>query len=158
MHYFIMYGSDSTRLQVLYAHNHKVKDRDMTEMTKRMGRPSKAPTPGELAPLSVRITATLKEKVQAAADGNGRSISAEVESRLEDSFKKDEVEAVMKEVRTIREQTKLQVEEIKEQLTTWDVKAIMNAMMQDPELKRLAGKRPVGNIPFAIKRTKRREG
>ena len=129
-------------------------------MEKRMGRPPKPPTPGELAPLSVRITATLKEKVQAAADGNGRSISAEVESRLEDSFKKDEVEAVMKEVRTIREQTKLQVEEIKEQLTTWDVKAIMNAMMQDPKLKRsapLTGKRPIGNIP-AIKRTKRREG
>ena len=88
-------------------------------MAKRMGRPSKPPTPGELAPLSVRITAALKEKVQAAADGNGRSISAEVESRFEESFKKDEVEAVMKEVRTIREQTKLQVEEIKEQLTTW---------------------------------------
>ena len=136
-------------------------------MEKRMGRPPKPPTPGELAPLSVRITAKLKEQVQAAADGNGRSISAEVESRLEDSFKKDEVEAVMKEVRTIREQTKLQVEEIKEQLTTWQalgssrVKAKMDKIMQDQKLQRLApvtGKRPFGTIPPAIKRTKRREG
>ena len=73
----------------------------------------------------------------------------------------------MKEVRTIREQTKLQVEEIKEQLTTWQalgssrVKANMNKIMQDPKLQRLApvtGKRRFGTIPTAIKRTKRREG
>ena len=71
-------------------------------MAKRMGRPSKPPTPGELAPLSVRITATLKERLQAAAEGNGRSISAEVESRLEDSFNKEEALAAIEELRTTR--------------------------------------------------------
>ena len=67
-----------------------------------MGRPPKPPTPGELAPLSVRITAALKARLQAVADEAGRSISAEVESRLEDSFNKAEAEAMMKEVREIR--------------------------------------------------------
>jgi hypothetical protein len=53
---------------------------------RRAGRPTKSPIPGRLAPLSVRITATLKAELQKAADQNGRSISAEVESRLERSM------------------------------------------------------------------------
>jgi Arc-like DNA binding domain len=132
-------------------------------MTKRMGRPSKPPTPGELAPLSVRITATLKEKVQSAADTNGRSISAEVESRLEDSFNKDEVEAMMEEVRTIREQTKMQVQEIKEQIASLAIKASgereLEARAQKAALFPVKGKRPSGSIlpATSMKRTKRDE-
>ena len=93
-----------------------------------MGRPPKPPTPGELAPLSVRITAALKARLQAVADEAGRSISAEVESRLEDSFNKAEAEAMMKEVREIRaefrEKTKAQVEEIKELMAALLTKAV----------------------------------
>jgi hypothetical protein len=69
---------------------------------KRMGRPPKPPTPGEMAPLSVRITAGLKARVQAAAEANGRSFSAEVEQRLEDSFHKDQSLAATKELNTVR--------------------------------------------------------
>ena len=79
-------------------------------MAKRMGRPPKPPTPGEMAPLSVRITAVLKEKVQGAADANGRSISAEVESRLEQSF---HATALAKEVaRVIRNEWKIDPREL----------------------------------------------
>jgi predicted transcriptional regulator len=85
-------------------------------MAKRMGRPSKPPTPGELAPLSVRITATLKERLQAAAEGNGRSISAEVESRLEDSFNKEEALAAIEELRTTRTRLEAGLDEVKAQL------------------------------------------
>jgi hypothetical protein len=81
-----------------------------------MGRPSKPPTPGELAPLSVRITATLKERLQAAAEGNGRSISAEVESRLEDSFNKEEALAAIEELRTTRTRLEAGLDEVKAQL------------------------------------------
>jgi Arc-like DNA binding domain len=85
-------------------------------MAKRMGRPSKPPTPGELAPLSVRITATLKERLQAAAEGNGRSISAEVESRLEDSFNKEQALAAIEELRTTRTRLEAGLDEVKAQL------------------------------------------
>ena len=53
---------------------------------KRMGRPPKPAAPGQMAPLSIRITAALKTKVQAAAEANGRSFGAEVESQLDRGF------------------------------------------------------------------------
>jgi hypothetical protein len=71
-------------------------------MTKRMGRPPKPPRPGELAPLSVRITADLKARIQAEADKKARSISAEVEHRLEESFHKDQALVATKELNTVR--------------------------------------------------------
>ena len=92
-------------------------------MAKRMGRPSKPPTPGELAPLSVRITATLKERLQAAAEGNGRSISAEVESRLEDSFNKEGALAALQELRTTRTRLEASLDEVKVQLAALAAKA-----------------------------------
>src|SRR5262245_28927440 len=61
-------------------------------MGKRMGRPPKPPKPGQMAPLSVRITAKLKQALQDEADYFGRSISAEVEHRLEQSFDRAMVE------------------------------------------------------------------
>jgi hypothetical protein len=97
---------------------------------KRMGRPPKPPKPGEMAPLSVRITAGLKARVQAAAEANGRSFGAEVESRLEDSFNKDTAEAMMEEVRTIRVTTFQQIKEIQEQLQESTFKAAADAVQQ----------------------------
>ena len=70
----------------------------------------------KLAPLSVRITATLKERLQAAAEGNGRSISAEVESRLEDLFNKEGALAALQELRTTRTRLEASLDEVKVQL------------------------------------------
>jgi hypothetical protein len=89
---------------------------------KRMGRPPKPPTPGKMAPLSVRITAGLKARVQAAAEANGRSFSAEVESRLEDSFNKDSAEAMMEEVRASRRQMDDMMAEIRDQLDVFGLR------------------------------------
>ena len=75
----------------------------LPQMAVRLPKP---PTPGEMAPLSVRITAVLKEKVQGAADANGRSIGAEVESRLERSFDADAIsEQIAKVIREEWRQT-----------------------------------------------------
>jgi hypothetical protein len=73
---------------------------------KRMGRPPKPAAPGQMAPLSIRITAALKTKVQAAAEANGRSFGAEVESRLERSFDADAIsEQIAKVIREEWRQT-----------------------------------------------------
>ncbi|RVC57680.1 TraY domain-containing protein [Mesorhizobium sp.] len=56
----------------------------MTE--KKRGRPTKAPTPGERVSLGLRVTAEMKERLDAEATKNGRSQSQEAEYRLERSF------------------------------------------------------------------------
>jgi hypothetical protein len=58
-------------------------------MAKRLGRPMKAPTPGERVPLGLRVTAEMKRTLEAAAIESGRSISAEAELRLEQSFERE---------------------------------------------------------------------
>ena len=58
-------------------------------MGKRLGRPMKAPTPGERVPLGLRVTADMKRTLEAAAVESGRSISAEAELRLEQSFERE---------------------------------------------------------------------
>jgi hypothetical protein len=57
----------------------------------KLGRPRKPIADGERCSLGLRVTASIKRLVEAAADGSGRSVSQEVEHRLERSFRDDEV-------------------------------------------------------------------
>jgi predicted transcriptional regulator len=47
--------------------------------------------PGERVPLSLRVTAELKQKLDAAAEKSGRSQAQETELRLERSFEREEL-------------------------------------------------------------------
>jgi hypothetical protein len=60
-------------------------------MPKRMGRPTKPPTPGERVPLSLRVTAEIRDKLEKAAVEKGRSLSQEAELRIERSFDREEL-------------------------------------------------------------------
>jgi hypothetical protein len=53
----------------------------------RIGRPTTAAKEGEKATLGIRASASLKGRLQEAAEVNGRSLSQEAEIRLEQSFK-----------------------------------------------------------------------
>jgi uncharacterized protein (DUF1778 family) len=53
------------------------------------GRPRKAPVQGERHPVTVRLTAETKRDLEEAADSSGRSLSQEIEVRLEHSFSID---------------------------------------------------------------------
>jgi hypothetical protein len=53
---------------------------------KRIGRPTKPPKPGERVPLGLRVTPEMKKRLEQAAIKNGRSLSQEVELRLERSL------------------------------------------------------------------------
>ena len=57
-----------------------------TTKTKRIGRPTKKPKPGERVPLGLRVTPEMKKRLEKAAIRNGRSISQEAELRLERSL------------------------------------------------------------------------
>lgn len=54
--------------------------------TKRVGRPTKAPTDGNRVSLGLRVTAEMKRRLDAAALKNSRSQSQEAEMRLARSF------------------------------------------------------------------------
>jgi hypothetical protein len=60
-------------------------------MPKRMGRPTKPPTPGERVPLSLRVTAEIRDRLEKAAVEKGRSLSQEAELRIERSFDREEL-------------------------------------------------------------------
>lgn len=63
---------------------------DMTEEAhpkKRMGRPPKAPEKGRRQNYTFRMSDADRDKVVAAADAAGRSVSEEIERRIEDSFR-----------------------------------------------------------------------
>jgi hypothetical protein len=49
----------------------------------RLGRPVKAPTPGERAPLSLLVTPELKHRIELATRGSGRTMAAEAEALIE---------------------------------------------------------------------------
>jgi hypothetical protein len=66
--------------------------------SKRMGRPTKPPTPGDRVGLSLRVTAEIKERLEASATYKGRSLSQEAEFRLERSF---ETQSLLMEVLTL---------------------------------------------------------
>jgi hypothetical protein len=53
---------------------------------KRIGRPTKPPKPGERVPLGLRITPEMKRRLEMVAVMKGRSLSQEVELRLERSL------------------------------------------------------------------------
>jgi hypothetical protein len=53
---------------------------------KRIGRPTKAPKPGERVTLGLRVTPEMKRRLEAAAIQNGRSLSQEAELRLSRSL------------------------------------------------------------------------
>lgn len=53
----------------------------------RRGRPTTQGTAGEKSTLSIRASAELKAKLDAASNQSGRSLSAEAEVRLEQSFR-----------------------------------------------------------------------
>lgn len=57
--------------------------------TKGRGRPIKPAVEGERTALSLRVSSTIKSKLEAAAAEAGRSLSQEAESRLESSFERD---------------------------------------------------------------------
>ena len=59
-------------------------------MAKR-GRPSKAPPPGEKASLGLKVTAEIKNRLEAAARFSGRTQSQEAEWRLERSFDRQDL-------------------------------------------------------------------
>lgn len=54
---------------------------------KKVGRPPKDPSGGKRPTITFRCRAHLQERIQAAADAADRSVSEEVERRIEDSFK-----------------------------------------------------------------------
>src|SRR5712664_1739430 len=51
--------------------------------------PSRTRTVGKRHPLNMRTTSALRERLEAAAIANGRSLAQEVELRLEQSFRED---------------------------------------------------------------------
>jgi hypothetical protein len=71
----------------------------MDKPKKRIGRPTRPPKPGERVTLGLRVTAELKNRIEAAANEKGRSLSQEAEFRLERSFDREDIsKAVAKEV------------------------------------------------------------
>ena len=58
---------------------------------RRAGRPTTEGREGEKSTLGIRASATLKARLQEAADRNGRSLSQEAEIRLEQSFRDDDL-------------------------------------------------------------------
>lgn len=63
----------------------------MTEQEKgSRGRPPKSDAEAKRYPVGIRTTKELKEKIEAAAAAHGRSMAAEIELRLEESFRRDE--------------------------------------------------------------------
>jgi len=67
-------------------------------MRKRGGRPPRSHAPGERVPMSFRVTPELKRQMDAAAAATGRSVTAEIELRLEQSFRDDRIEAQLAEI------------------------------------------------------------
>jgi hypothetical protein len=56
---------------------------------RRRGRPALAPGEGKRHPVGIRTTEELKAQIEAAALMSGRSVAAEIEHRLERSFRDD---------------------------------------------------------------------
>jgi hypothetical protein len=69
---------------------------DHAEMPKRIGRPPKYPGEGKRPTLTFRVRGKLHEQLQAAAAASERSISEEIEARLEESFRREELPDLIK--------------------------------------------------------------
>jgi hypothetical protein len=59
----------------------------MAASTIRIGRPARTPKPGERVSLGLKVTPTVKTRIDALARQNGRTQSQEAELRLEQSFR-----------------------------------------------------------------------
>ena len=57
----------------------------------RVGRPTKAPEPGERIQIGVQVTPELKRRLEAAGTRNHRALSREAEHRLERSFEREDL-------------------------------------------------------------------
>lgn len=66
------------------------------ETTKRRGRPPKVPGEAKRASFNTRLRSGLKEALEESARGAGRSLSEEIEFRLERSFLMDDVTAFLR--------------------------------------------------------------
>ena len=64
---------------------------DKPDARNKGGRPSKDPAGGKRPTITFRCRSTLQEKLQAAAHGADRSVSEEIERRIEQSFRAKEV-------------------------------------------------------------------
>ncbi len=64
---------------------------------RRGGRPPKRPGEPKAGNLTLRTYGDLRQKLEAAARLSGRSVSGEVEMRLERSFANDEMRAIIRE-------------------------------------------------------------
>ena len=62
---------------------------------KRIGRPIKPPKEGERIQLGLRVTPRMKLELEGAAIKNGRSLSQEVELRLEASLQVEQIPVLM---------------------------------------------------------------
>src|SRR5262249_62082990 len=62
---------------------------------KRIGRPSKAKEERKAVTFTIRSRGQMRERLQAAAITAGRSISEEIEFRLERSFQQQEIEKAL---------------------------------------------------------------
>jgi hypothetical protein len=63
----------------------------MPQQPRRTGRPPKARTPGKRASLGLKVTDEIKERLDGAAKANGRTQSQEAETRLERSFRNEDL-------------------------------------------------------------------
>jgi phage protein D len=64
---------------------------------KKRGRPPKRPGAGSRRNYAFRMTDATRDQVVAAADKNGRSMSEELEARIEASFAEDRMRAIARE-------------------------------------------------------------
>jgi DNA-binding NarL/FixJ family response regulator len=74
---------------------------------KKRGRPAKFPGEGKRTTHTFRIREATRQKLIEAAEGSGRSVSEEIEWRVERSFDHDEMVSSVME--TIEENSKLQI-------------------------------------------------
>jgi hypothetical protein len=65
---------------------------------KRIGRPIKPGVSGARVSLGLRVTGDTKSRLDNAALASGRSQSQEAELRLEQSFRDDRIEAMLREI------------------------------------------------------------
>src|ERR1700680_105787 len=81
-------------LQVIFRAGSKIprngRNRNM-KAPRRTGRPTTAAKEGRKATLGILASASLKRRLQEAAEVNGRSLSAEAEFRLEPSFQEQDL-------------------------------------------------------------------
>ena len=68
------------------------------KLLRKAGRPSRELRPGERVPMSFRVRPELKLMMDEAASKSGRSVTQEIEMRLEQSFRDDRIESRLDEI------------------------------------------------------------